>query len=755
MIESKFSNKISQKISRAFAIMYNRASMYKIDHQFTKQSIQEVFKTVSEGLDLISPVTVILNREQFFIEEEPFDLRINTQRMAAHFKKMGIQSISFEKGMAEADLKSFIKIFVDPISYPKASLMQNALAERSVSKVKVNHVIYKKMTADDEIVSKADLKETSNDSGNTSSDQMFSEVLNMMTESALVEEIEKSVSLKNLIEDPIRLSNDLISKDYEIAKTDQTESTQSGPVPAEGHFTTDEPVLEGRPVISGGPVIANQLARIREEVTEIQKGVGDINLSELAYAVSDMRDELIKGIQAQKTLGVIYENEEQIIDEANALTDQVLIQLVKNEYQKGEISVERLAHIIRRMVPEPTELKRLLPLLRNALNEEGMSPSEFLALMDALGKELNNEELIKIFQKSAEEIGLASEDLIQEFKKDPSGAAELIYLASELRKGTGDEKVLTELLVDYIERIGSKIVLDTAKPGSNANDDHIKKVIANVESDIVSRLDKKGMDDEVLKSVQEKLMARMEMCFNKLKQEWEGQQTSTQSAAEIGQTTIFRILEESVGEGDELHGILTRVRNDVQKGEIDENDIHKIFQEISRLHKKKEPAKNRKTLPSGTLTYKNTLLFIEKEISRSNRYETVFSVITFSIIKIEPKQPIPKGRLSGQKINQIVMGELVKGLRDSDLVGILTKNILVVLLPMTEKEGAKIVVRRLLRSLHETPITVNGFDLKVQFAGAVTSFDGNKSPDLDTFLKIVENDHNELVIRLKNVQELY
>ncbi len=755
MTESKFPNKISEKIGRAFSIMYNRASMYKIDHQFTKQSIQEVFKIVTEGLDLLSPVTIILNREQFFVEEEPFDLRINTQRMAAHFKKMGIQSISFKKGMAEADLQSFVKIFVDPISYPKASLMQNALADSSVSKVKVNHVIYKKMTTDDEIVSKADLKKTPNDSGNTSSDQMFSEVLNMMTENALVEEIEKSFSLKNLIEDPIRLSNDLISKDYEIAKTDQTESTQSGPVPNEGHFTNGEPVLEGRPVISGGPVIAGQLARIREEVMEIQKGVGDINLSELAYAVSDMRDELIKGIQAQKTLGVIYENEEQIIDEANTLTDQVLIQLVKNEYQKGEISVERLAHIIRRMVPAPTELKRLLPLLRDALNEEGMSPSEFMALMDALGKELNNEELIKTFQKSAEKIGLASEDLIQEFKRDPSGAAELIYLASELRKGTGDEKVLTELLVDYIERIGSKIVLDTAKPSNSANDDHIKKVIANVESDIVSRLDKKGIDDEVLKSVQEKLMARMEICFNTLKQEWERQQTLTKPATEIGQTTIFRILEESVGEGDELHCILTQVRNDVQKGEVDENDIHQIFKKISRLHKKKDPAKNRKTLPSGILTYKNTILFIEKEISRSNRYETAFSVITFSIIKIEPKQPIPKGRLSGQKINQTVMGELVKSLRDSDLVGILTKNILVVLLPMTEKESAKIPLRRLLRSLHDTPITVNGFDLEVQFAGAVTSFDGNKSPDLETFLKLVENDHNELVIRLKNVQELY
>jgi hypothetical protein len=425
------------------------------------------------------------------------------------------------------------------------------------------------------------------------------------------------------------------SKDFEETKGEPTESSQCG------------------------PVLVGQLACIREKVIKMEEGVDDINISDLAGAVSEMRDELIKGIETQKALGVIYENEEQIIDEANALTDQVLIQLVKKEYQAGKISTERLAQILRRMVPEPADLKRLLPLIKDALIEEGMPISEFMDLMDALGKELNNEGLAKIFKKGSEEIGLASEDLIQEFKRDPSGAAELIYLASELRKGPGDEKILTELLVDYIERIGSKIVLDTTDPNDDDGDDHIKKVIANVESDIVSRLDKKDIDDEVLNSVQEKLMERMEICFNKLKKEWEDQQTSNTSTIAADQTTIFKILEESVGEGDELHNILTQVRNSVKEDEIDENNIQQIFKEITRINKKKQTGKKNKELPNGILSYKNTLFFIGKEISRSNRYETPFSVLTYSIIKIESKQPISKGKLSGQEINQVVMREFV------------------------------------------------------------------------------------------------
>ena len=731
MTKSKLSKKVSDKIGRSFAIMYNRASMYKIDHPFTSKSIQELYSTVTEGLDLFSPVAIILNREQFFIEEEPFDHRLNTSRMAAHFKKIGIQSISFEKGVNEAELKNFVKVFVDPKSYPKASSMKEALAEMLVSNVKINHVFYKKMTADDEIVTKGKINETSGKIKNSSSDEMFGEVLNMMAESVLMEEIEKSFSLKNLLEDPVKLSNDLISKDVDVAKEKQAESTQNG------------------------PFISDQLVHIREEVSKLEEGVDELDLSNLANAVFDMRDELIKGIEAQKNLGIIYENEDQILDEATALTDQVLIQLVKKEYQAGKISTERLAQILRRMVPEPADLKRLLPLLKDALIEEGMPISEFMGLIDALGKELHNEDLVKIFGKGADEIGLAPENLIQELKRDPSGAAELIYLASELRKGTGDDKILTELLVDYIERIGSKIVLDTTDLNDANGDNNIKKVIANVESEIVGRLDKKGIDDKVLDSVQEKLMERMEMCFNKIKKEWESRQTSDTSTVAADQTTIFKILEESVGEGDELHNILAQVRSSVKEGKIDENNIQQIFKEIARINKNKQTRKTGKTLPSGILPNNTTRFFIEKEIFRSNRYETPFSVIALSIVKVESKQPIPKGKLNGQKINQCVMAELAKSLRDADLIGILTKKILVVLLPMTEKENAKIAMRRILGSLHGHPITVNNLDLKVQFAATVTSFDEDQTPDLKSFLKVIENDHDEFIIRLQNIRDLY
>ena len=350
-------------------------------------------------------------------------------------------------------------------------------------------------------------------------------------------------------------------------------------------------------------------------------------------------------------------------------------------------------------------------------------------------------------------MGLAPENLIQELKRDPSGAAELIYLASELRKSTGDDKILTELLVDYTERIGSKIVLDTTDLNDGEGDDHIKKVIANVESEIVGRLDKKGIDDEVLDSVQKKLIERMEMCFNKLKKEWESRQIPNSSTTATDQTTIFKILEESVGDGDELHNILQQVRNSIKEGEIDENNIQQIFKEITRINNT-QPPKTRGTLPRGILSYNTTLFLIEKEISRSNRYNTPFSVIALSIVKAESKQPIPKGKFNGISLNHYVMGELVKNLRDADLIGILTKKMLVVLLPMTEKKNAKIAMQRILGSLHNGSITINDLDLEVRFGGTVTSFDENQAPDFKSFLEIVEKEHDEFIVRLQNIRDI-
>ena len=737
MKKSELTKKNYEKISRAFSLMFNRTTMYKIDHPFAKQSIEEVYKAIKDGLFELSPIVITFNRDQFFIEDEPFDHRLNIARMAAHFKKTGIQSISFEEGLKTSEVVEFVKIFSDSKTYSTAPSMIIALTENKVSNLKINHFIYKKVTTDDEIISKDKLDEMSADAKDGSSKKMLHEVINMMTESVLMEEVEKSISLDSLIADPEKLSKDIISKDLSMANIGQTENNNAG--------------LH----------ILEQLDLFKDEIQKVTENQNNLSLSKLANAVFDLKKQLIKGIETQKELGIRYENEKQIISEANALTDQVLIQLIKDEYRKGEISIQRLAQIIRRLIPNPKELRRFIPKLSEAMLGQGMTKGEFFRLLQELEKELETENLIEYLEKGAEDIGIASEELIDEFKNDPSSAAELIYLASEIRKGTEDEDFLKDLLVEYIERLGSTIVLDNKSQKKIEGDENLKKVIAGVESEILEKLENKGIEPGVLEAVQQRLIDRMESTFNELTANWKNKEENSDSKREDRKSSIFEMLEESVNEDEEFYTILKQVRSNIKELDINENNFQDIYCEIRKLiklqeeNKEKSGNRNKKALPAGILSYNQTLLFIDKEISRSLRYGTPFSIITFSIEKILSKQPIPKGSIDGSHVNKLIMDELISILRDADIVGILTKKILVVLLPMTENENARIALRRLLKSLQAKNFQVNGLSFSVRFAGYVTSFDVDERQDSATFINNAENGHNEFLVRLKNVQDLY
>ncbi len=520
-------------------------------------------------------------------------------------------------------------------------------------------------------------------------------------------------------------------------------------------------------------------------------------MPELASAVLAMKKDLLEQIEAQKAMGVVYENEGMIRDETDAMMDGILIQLIKEEYKQGKVSIPRLGQIIRRMIPEPEELKRLLPKIKKALMEEGMSLPQFAQLAQELGKELQSEELAQILKKSAEEIGVDGEELIRELQIDPAGAAELIYLASEIKKGTGDEKVLSDLLVDYVERIGSKISLDAAEQKGEEGGKYLKDIISRVETEIVDNLKQKDVNNDIIGSVEKRLEERMEECFNKLQSDWASRSES--SGAGKGKT-ILDIFEEDAEEGEELKAILENVRSSVREGGLDENDLKQIFNEISKskldqqkknlkkeelkrkAHQMEEQEKNeikKKTqqmeeqeknelkkkpqekkkgkpgLPKGVLNRNNILFFIDKEISRAVRYSTPFSVMLLSILKVTPKKPVPKGSILQSDVMNAVLAELAEVVRETDMVGLLNKKKILSLLPMTEKTDSKMAMSRILKILQAEPFIINDYPLTVKFVGVVTAYDYDRAQTLKAFIKASENELYDMINRLKNIQDIY
>jgi GGDEF domain-containing protein len=730
MTVQKLPKEISNRIGRAFALLFNRSAMYNIDHPFTAQALSEFYSTTTHGLTLFSPVALIMHQEQFFIEEEPLDHRINTGKMLTHFKRADIQSISFEKGMGEPELAKFAEVLNDIARYANAEAMKAACEQIGIRNIKINHVFYKKITADDEVVDRRTFEQISTASASGTTEHGTDEVLGMMAESVLMEELEKSLSLQSIIESPTGASQKIIEADQAAA-------------------ASGEP---GAP--ASGDVIMAQLQRIREEIDRSSSGSDKPSLGELADAVFAMKKNLLDGIAARKTEGIVYQNERQILEETEALTDQVLIQLIREEYQQGKISVQRLAQILRRLVPEPGELQRLMPKIKTTLLEEGMQLQEFLQLTRELKKELQSEDLVTALEKSADQLGISADVLIEEVNRDPKSAAELIYLASEIRRGSGDETVLSDLLVDYIERVGSEIALDAAQKQGEEGDQHLRGLISKIESTLVDRLKNKDLSAEILHKVAERLGERMEECLEALKSRWTVRHKAFTPDGVESPTAVLGVFDENAATGTGLHTVMEKLRSS-----FDEKEAGQGQADAQGKPAPAEPADEEKAitaaLPKGILSRNSILYILEKEIARTIRYDTSFSVLMLAIYKVTPAKPLPAGNIKRGDVMHFVLSNLVRVCRRSDILGVLDRNKFLALMPMTTEKNAKAAMRRILKNIHDVDYSIEETPVVIKLAGTITTFDKDRTPNLNDFVKRAESDIFDMVNRLRNIQSIY
>ncbi|MGA6925040.1 MAG: hypothetical protein WBY88_05115, partial [Desulfosarcina sp.] len=434
--------------------------------------------------------------------------------------------------------------------------------------------------------------------------------------------------------------------------------------------------------------------------------------------------------------------------------DQVLIQLIKEEYQQGRITPARMAQILRRLLPESAELKRLLPKIKTALLEAGMSQTGYLELVQELSKELQSEGLAHILEESGQEIGVDGNQLIAEFKRNPEQAAQLIYLASEIRKGTGDEDVLADLLAGYVEQMGSQMALDQA--GEKDDPEHLKNVVGSIESNIVRQLGKMDVGGDVITKLEARLNARMETVLDQMRAEW----IKTRGRAGEGGgpggrhkvLSVLQTLEQSVSEHDELGEILKIVRTRVDAGEIDENDYTRIQDEISDQKKRIKEKEANRVMPTGIIKAGAMAFILEKEIARSNRYDYSFSALAFSMVKIKPRKKVAAGTITNETLMESVLALMAKTFREVDIVGQLGKNTIVAILPLISREDSKKALNRVMKVLQESPIDVVGVPVDFKFAGIAITFDGQHTPDAGSFIRVMSGRLQDMANRLKNIQ---
>ena len=146
------------------------------------------------------------------------------------------------------------------------------------------------------------------------------------------------------------------------------------------------------------------------------------------------------------------------------------------------------------------------------------------------------------------------------------------------------------------------------------------------------------------------------------------------------------------------------------------------------------------------------MFVLEKEVKRANRYDTPFSMLSFTVVKAVPKEAVKPGAITPEDIIAAFIGSLTGIVRETDLVGMLGPKMVVVIQPMTTGENAKIALERISKSLKSQEMVVNEIPFDINFAAIVTPFDEEKTADLKTLVKVAQTDLKNLADRVSNIQ---
>jgi hypothetical protein len=715
------------KAGKSFVLMFNRVSMYGPGHPFSIQAAGEFYLSFKELLEFISPVVLIYTRNQFFLEDEPLDPNLNVFKISSHFKKADISSVSIEAGLEKEEVEEFVKILLDTRSFPTAEAMRSALAARQVEHIKINHIFYQKVTEDDQVVLKSVAAKTERLSDELDAAQATQDALGLIAGKLMMEELDQGLSIQRLVADPLALSREIAAGGPGGEKATGTGGA-AGP----------------------GEAIARRLAALGEEVqNELKKGRPPA-LADMAEALVRMKRELLKEIEARKAVGIVLDPENTIRHQAESLTDTVILDLIRREYDGGKTPVARLAFLLQRIIPFPEELTRLLPRIRECLMAEGMPVEDFAALIRQVGTDRQNEGLVEAVHRAAEEIGVDGSDILEGLKSDPAGFTRLLYLASEIEKESGNSKPLSDILVDHLERITPRLARPAAGEDPTGGEEALRRLILRFHAGVTAGLKQAGVDDRFAAEVEERLKQRLESSVAAIRTEL-AEHTAALKSSRASRRSILQTIEESLGEGHALNPLLRQVGASFREQGFDPNDFQKILESIESARKTQRRAE--KKIDEVVFSKRQTATLLEMELARAVRYGTDLSAVAFSIYKAADRKSRAGRESAPLEATTAVLRKFREKLRTADWIGILNGRLFVAVMPMTTFKEAHLASRRLLKALNAEPVLVGGLPLPFKVAGSVVHFDPKRTPGLNAFVQLAESGHAEMAHRLRNLQD--
>lgn len=695
--QSSITQKQAEQTAQLINILFNNATFYGSAHPATNKSAQDLAAALEDIFTVVPFITLIRIGDSLYIEKWCVDNKMNAHRFIAIFQRAHIESISIARGTAKDDLKALIEILSDFHNLLTVDAMITTLQLKGISTIRMNYVVFEKITKDEAVISRTQVPHLPATPPPTPA-----AAREKQNKDTILGQISALFSLKELIEKPDHTFNRLINS----AQSDRNAFVQ-------------------------------QLKELNSQIDNRSDTGGDISSDDVMESVFKLTNEIKQWLTLQKELGKTLKNEQQVLDETENLTHQTVISLIKDEYNKGTISTRRLGVIIRRLVPDTKELKRILPKLKNALLDEGMPLRDFLQLVNELITESQNEGLLHSLSLGADELGLTADELVKTIRSDPQEVAKLIILASEIKHTTSkDNTQLSQILTDYIEMVSGDAALRSQDDPEEQESNALEHAVELIQNQLVEKIKSEKGTDQLVLDVQKQLAERFPKTLHKLKTD-----LITQGILDFADKKnltadiLVELLDKCITTRHDFEALRIPLETALKIKGLSAHEIQNLVTEITKtITAQKESPQ----LPKYLLSENNTKFFLQRQIKEYYRYKNPFTSVNISIAKVyisgSWKPPT-------KEIISIVLPDvcaiLKSLLRDLDLVGTLGRieesNNIFILLPMTDEKGAQVVKKRIQTKINNTFFTADTEPATVVLAISIVPFNKEKTPDLKSY----------------------
>ena len=706
----KIDQKHAQTLARLFNIAYNGAILYGGTHQTTVDAAVPFHSFLMRIVSGETMVSVLAERESVFVENFCIDKIINVRRLVVHFRKLGLQSITFSKEVSVDGIRALLVVLSDAEAYPNATAMQNRLALLNVKGIRLNYVVYRKMTTDEKVVDKN--------------------------------------AIHTLATQP-------------LGPTPMDTTIVKQVLDGLSEVVSARRIVDGLPAVSSAPAgaqaadlstLLQQMRAINSRINDPAAASGDgLSIQEMMESIVKLRRDVNDKLGLIRKTHSLNETENSVVSELDTMSHEVMLRLLCEEYKRGGISTKRLAQITRRMMPDIKELKRMLPRLKDALLKEGMPQADYLQYVTDILKDIESDGLAGVFEAAVKDIGVSMEELVESIRADPADAARLIVLASEIRKSSrSDDSQLSSLLTDYIERVSSSLSLESKDVATKEGIHLLKSAIGRIETDLVEKLRGQGIPADVLDKASNLLQTRLDATVSGAKQEWASRFVS--SLKELGENELLQVLRELFSQEGGADLVREPLRQLLTSKGYSEENIGRLMEKAA-----KKSAAAPQELPKGILNVNATLYFLEREIKRHQRYNTPFTCLILTNVRVKSNGSPARVPTEGETkaIMPQVLSFLRHVLRDLDIVGslgLVSGDVPFVVLPQTGDTGAEKVIERLQRDLSARAFEADGAQVKGSFALSYSSFDKTTMTGYRSFLEFALGRHRKVESSITSAQ---